>query len=87
MQKNKGATDTREKSVKKSWLAARYIGAVFLALMLMMSLPHMALAVGKGAKGPDVYVIQGMLKSLGSYAGPIDGSYGPKTIRGVKYYQ
>ncbi|WP_415839974.1 peptidoglycan-binding domain-containing protein, partial [Paenibacillus endophyticus] len=28
-----------------------------------------------------------MLKSLGSYSGPIDGYYGASTVRGVKYYQ
>lgn len=44
-------------------------------------------AIGKGAKGPDVYVVQGMLKSLGYYAGDIDGKYGNSLFSGVKAFQ
>ncbi|MBD3922631.1 hypothetical protein H8B09_28145 [Paenibacillus sp. PR3] len=53
----------------------KYAVTIFLSAMLIFSLPSTMHAVGKGAKGPDVYVIQGMLKSLGSYSGPIDGKY------------
>lgn len=44
-------------------------------------------AFGEGAQGPDVYAVQGMLKSLGSFAGEIDGVYGPATAAGVRYFQ
>ncbi|WP_258234999.1 peptidoglycan-binding domain-containing protein, partial [Paenibacillus agaridevorans] len=67
--------------------AAKYVSVAVITLALMFSLPQTTQAVGKKAKGPDVYVIQGMLKSIGSYAGPIDGYYGPQTVKGVKYYQ
>jgi uncharacterized YkwD family protein len=46
-----------------------------------------AFGFGSGAKGPDVYAVQGMLKSLGYYAGTIDGSYGPITASGVQAFQ
>lgn len=56
---------------------------LFIALLL----PSAVHGFGEGAKGPDVYAVQGMLKSLGSYAGEIDGSYGPLMSAGVRYFQ
>ncbi|MDF2657936.1 MAG: hypothetical protein K0Q94_727 [Paenibacillus sp.] len=44
-------------------------------------------AFGKGAKGPDVYAVQGMLKSLGYFTGMITGYYGSETEAGVKRFQ
>ncbi|MBW7456886.1 peptidoglycan-binding protein, partial [Paenibacillus sepulcri] len=67
--------------------AAKFLGSALLVIALMTGFPDVSSAIGKGAKGPDVYVIQGMLKSLGSYAGPIDGNYNALTVIGVKYYQ
>lgn len=63
--------------------------ACLLALLLAVSgtIPHTANAFGSGTAGPDVYAMQGMLKSLGYYAGPIDGSFGPLTAAGVKAFQ
>ncbi|SFE14378.1 Putative peptidoglycan binding domain-containing protein, partial [Paenibacillus algorifonticola] len=63
------------------------IGALLLAVALMMSMPSTSMAFGKGDHGPDVYVIQGMLKSMGSYAGPINGKFDNMTVKGVKYFQ
>ncbi|MED1782221.1 peptidoglycan-binding domain-containing protein, partial [Brevibacillus fortis] len=71
----------------KTGKVKKIIGAAILSVTLMFSLPHTGLAVGKGAHGPDIYVIQGMLKSLGSYSGQINGYYDDVTVRGVKHYQ
>jgi hypothetical protein len=62
-------------------------GTFVLALLLLLSMSSVGNAVGKNAKGPDVYVIQGMLKSIGSYEGKINGKYNEATVKGVKYYQ
>jgi len=40
-----------------------------------------------GARGDDVYELQGRLKFLGYYNGPIDGDFGYQTLRGVKDFQ
>ncbi|WP_314302756.1 peptidoglycan-binding domain-containing protein, partial [Brevibacillus parabrevis] len=65
----------------------KVFSSCFLALALLFFIPGTGLAVGKGAQGPDVYVIQGMLKSLGSYSGQINGYYDDVTARGVKHFQ
>jgi len=65
----------------------RMAAAVVLGLIAFATVPAAAGAVGPGAAGPDVYAIQGMLKSLGSYAGEIDGVYGPLTKQGVAHFQ
>lgn len=68
----------------RKWFAATVVVAVlFVALTPRLS----AYAFGEGAKGPDVYAVQGMLKSLGYYAGSIDGAFGPMMKSGVKYFQ
>ncbi|MED2818139.1 peptidoglycan-binding domain-containing protein, partial [Brevibacillus porteri] len=74
-------------SLMKTGKVKKILGAAFLSATLMFSLPHTGQAVGKGAHGPDIYVIQGMLKSLGSYSGQINGYYDDVTVRGVKHYQ
>ena len=52
--------------------------AAALAMVIVLAwVPANALAIGPGAKGPDVHAVQGMLKSLGYYAGEIDGIYEP----------
>jgi len=73
----------------KKWLgiAGKWFVVAALAIAMTVSMPKTSLAVGKGAHGPDVYVIQGMLKALGSYSGQITGHYNQATVRGVKYYQ
>lgn len=58
-----------------------------IALPLLFVPGERAAAFGYGARGPDVYAVQGMLKSLGYYAGRIDGIYGPLTESGVKQFQ
>jgi uncharacterized YkwD family protein len=60
---------------------------VLLCVMLLLSMSSSAFAFGKGTQGPDVYAVQGMLKSMGYYAGPITGYYGSQTEAGVKYFQ
>ncbi|MCR8629677.1 peptidoglycan-binding protein [Paenibacillus radicis (ex Xue et al. 2023)] len=60
---------------------------VVLCLLLFLSVNTTAFAFGKGAKGPDVYTIQGMLKSLGYFPGNITGYYGAVTESSVKLFQ
>jgi N-acetylmuramoyl-L-alanine amidase len=40
-----------------------------------------------GAKGDDVYELQGRMKYLGFYKGSVDGQYGYQTLKAVKYLQ
>jgi N-acetylmuramoyl-L-alanine amidase len=40
-----------------------------------------------GAKGDDVYELQGRMKFLGFYHGPVDGQFGYSTLKSVKYFQ
>ncbi|CAG7647818.1 peptidoglycan-binding protein [Paenibacillus allorhizosphaerae] len=58
---------------------------VCLIVSLMFS--AYAFAFGKGTQGPDVYAVQGMLKSLGYFQGSITGYYGSSTENGVKQFQ
>lgn len=80
----KGLVSVQARSGKSrgpAWFVLLALSAVFILA------PAPAGAIGPGAKGPDVYAVQAMLKSLGSYAGDIDGVYGPLTKRGVAYFQ
>lgn len=61
--------------------------AVLMLAAGILCAPVTAMAIGPGAKGPDVFAVQGMLKSLGSYAGEIDGVYGPLLKQGVAHFQ
>ncbi len=61
--------------------------AILLCFVLLFGGTSTALAFGIGSSGADVYAVQGMLKSMGYYAGPIDGHYGSQTAAGVKYFQ
>ncbi|NQX69325.1 peptidoglycan-binding protein [Paenibacillus alba] len=65
----------------------KHIWILFICIALFCSSASTAFAYGKGAKGPDVYAVQGMLKSLGYYGGPITGYYGNQTAAGVKAFQ
>ncbi|RKN85358.1 peptidoglycan-binding protein [Paenibacillus ginsengarvi] len=56
-------------------------------LVLLLGFAAEADAFGKGAKGPDVYAVQGMLKSLGYFTGTITGYYGSETEAAVKRFQ
>ncbi|WP_035317331.1 peptidoglycan-binding domain-containing protein, partial [Brevibacillus sp. CF112] len=78
-----GSTASRETKGK----IRKVFSLCVLALALLFFIPNTGLAVGKGAQGPDVYVIQGMLKSLGSYSGQINGYYDDVTVSGVKHFQ
>ena len=40
-----------------------------------------------GASGNDVYELQGRLKQLGFFYGDVDGEYGWKTLKSVKWFQ
>jgi len=44
-------------------------------------------AVHYGATGSDVYELQGRLKYLGFYTGKMDGIYGWRTLKSVKWFQ
>ena len=57
------------------------------SFILFIGLPHPGTAFGKGSQGADVFVIQGMLKSLGSYSGEINGHYDQLTASGVMHFQ
>lgn len=61
--------------------------AFIIAAMAFTFHAPVADAFGAGSSGPDVYAVQAMLKSLGYYAGEIDGIYGPLTAAGVRYFQ
>lgn len=65
----------------------RFLPLILCLTVMLAMLPSEADAFGVGAKGPDVYAVQGMLKSLGYYAGPIDGLYGKVTASGVRQFQ
>lgn len=65
----------------------KHIWIVLICIALFCSSTTTVFAYGKGAKGPDVYAVQGMLKSLGYYGGPITGYYGNQTQSGVKAFQ
>ncbi|GED30691.1 hypothetical protein BCE02nite_18320 [Brevibacillus centrosporus] len=67
------ASKEQKTGLRKGFI--RKVSAGLLVLTLTLSLPSGSLAVGKGAHGPDIFVLQGMLKSLGSYAGTINGYY------------
>lgn len=61
---------------------------VILAMfVLLFGTSATADAFGKGVKGPDVYAVQGMLKSLGYFYGTITGYYGAETEAAVKRFQ
>jgi N-acetylmuramoyl-L-alanine amidase len=40
-----------------------------------------------GARGDDVYELQGRMKFLGFYYGRVDGQFGYQTLKSVKYFQ
>ncbi len=61
--------------------------ALLCSMLIFCSGIGHAEAFGVGAKGPDVYAVQSMLKSIGYFGGTIDGIYGPMTKQGVMYFQ
>ncbi|MEX2415705.1 MAG: CAP domain-containing protein [Paenibacillaceae bacterium] len=71
----------------KQMLQCLVIYCVMVALVVGCLLPVQSHAFGRGAQGPDVYAVQGMMKSLGYYAGVIDGKFGVQSMQGVKLFQ
>lgn len=69
------------------WKRNKPLAALLLSLVLFFSLSTSALGFGSGSSGPDVFAVQGMLKSLGYFPGEINGYYGPETVQGVKMFQ
>src|SRR5690554_6779304 len=63
------------------------IFSLIASLCIGCFLPTQSQAFGNGAHGPDVYAVQGMMKSLGFYAGTIDGKFGYQSMQGVKLFQ
>ncbi len=55
-----------------------------LALIISTTIVY---ALANGTKAPDVYVVQGMLQSLGEYAGNMNGKYGIETVSAIKTFQ
>lgn len=68
-------------------LINKKIMIILISFTLLVSLNTTVFAFGEGSRGPDVFAAQGMLKSLGYYAGSIDGIYGPQMKSGVLYFQ
>lgn len=66
---------------------ARAAAVVLLSLVLLAVPLSTAAAFGKGSSGPDVFAVQGMLKSLGYFNGTITGYYGIQTVAAVKRFQ
>ncbi|GAA3408487.1 peptidoglycan-binding protein [Paenibacillus hodogayensis] len=66
---------------KQTWIV------VLASFVLVFGASSVASAFGKGAKGPDVFAVQGMLKSLGYFNGTITGYYGSETEAAVKRFQ
>ncbi len=69
------------------WLQRCIIYCVVVTLVVVSLIPVQSNAFGRGARGPDVFAVQGMMKSLGFYAGSIDGVYGAHSEQGVKAFQ
>lgn len=46
-----------------------------------------SVTLNPGASGPETRRLQRVLKSLGDDPGPVDGSYGPLTAKGVEAFQ
>ncbi|MFH5182155.1 CAP domain-containing protein [Paenibacillus sp. TAB 01] len=69
------------------WKKSKPLAVLLLSLLLLFSLSTSALGFGSDAKGPDVFAVQGMLKSMGYFPGEISGYYGPETVQGVKAFQ
>ncbi|OXM83499.1 CAP domain-containing protein [Paenibacillus rigui] len=63
------------------------LAALLFSLLLFFSLSTSAFGFGSGSNGPDVFAVQGMLKSMGYFSGEISGYYGPETVQGVKTFQ
>lgn len=71
----------------KQMLQHCVIYCLVMTLSIGCFLPVQSNAFGSGARGPDVYAVQGMMKSLGYYAGNIDGKFGLQSVQGVKLFQ
>ena len=69
----------------------RYIRAAVLTLacicLLLAFLPAQAATYRQGSQGETVRTIQTKLKRWGYYSGSVDGVYGAKTVKAVKYFQ
>jgi uncharacterized YkwD family protein len=77
-----GLTSKIKIIMRNKMLLILLIGGLLLTLFAAP-----VLGFGKGTQGPDVYAVQGMLKSLGFFSGTINGYYGKETERGVKLFQ
>lgn len=66
---------------------SRMLLLVLTLLAGSMAMSPAAGAFGKGANGPDVFAVQGMLKSLGYFNGTVTGYFGSETEAGVKRFQ
>lgn len=60
---------------------------MILCFSLLISSASSAFAFGRGTSGPDVFAVQGMLKSLGYFNVKITGYYGSYTRDAVKRFQ
>ncbi|MEH6937177.1 peptidoglycan-binding domain-containing protein, partial [Bacillus sp. JJ664] len=87
MKKFDGSKINYDKNQSIIQFSRKSIRTVLLSLMLALGLSTTGFAFGKGSEGPDVFVVQGMLKSIGSYSGKITGHYNSLTVKGVRYFQ
>jgi uncharacterized YkwD family protein len=72
-------------SIKSQYRKQLSVGLICLFMFVLSA--STVIAFGKGSHGPDVYVVQGMLKSLGYYSNEMDGKYGKGLLSGVKQFQ
>jgi N-acetylmuramoyl-L-alanine amidase len=83
--------------VKKNQKNRLIVFTTFLILVLSMGYHYKHVNVSQetfsaaafqyGAKGENVYELQGRMKFLGFYFGPVAGQFGYITLKSVKYFQ
>ncbi|WP_142288282.1 peptidoglycan-binding protein [Bacillus sp. EAC] len=87
MKKYEWTDSTYEMKKNVISVGKKSLRTILLSSVLLLGTTTSGYAFGKGSEGPDVFVVQGMLKSIGSYSGKITGHYNYLTIKGVKYFQ
>jgi uncharacterized YkwD family protein len=85
--KNQNSSHGGMKNMLGQLRKGRPFATLILSLFLLLSLNTTAFGFGSGTSGPDVFAVQGMLKSMGYLSGEISGYYGPETVQGVKVFQ
>ncbi|MXQ55421.1 spore cortex-lytic enzyme [Shimazuella sp. KC615] len=78
-------------SLRQKWVVVTllflFLTPFFLGDQVVEAKPFGKTTLRYGARGGDVYELQGRLKYLGYYDGKIDGSFGSKTKNAVTWFQ